>query len=121
MYVCLLLLQAGYLSGDVLPPYSEHEVDVQGEGGGGGRVVTQGDRLNALKRERASYHHRTRMSSSDRFEGGLPPIAPPSFITVVALFPRVAFRVPTVPPVCFFTVITSVAFRVPTVPPVCFF
>ena len=90
MYVCLLLLQAGYLSGDVLPPYSEHEVDVQG-GGGGGRVVTQGDRLNALKRERASYHHRTRMSSSDRLEGGLLPIAPPSFITVVA------FRVLTVP------------------------
>ena len=28
-----------------------------------------------------------------------------------------AFRVPTVPPVCF---LLSVAFRVPTVPPVCF-
>ena len=55
--------QNGLLGGDVLPPYSE--VDVQGGGGGGGRVVTQGDRLNALKRERAHRHH-TRISSSDR-------------------------------------------------------
>jgi hypothetical protein len=52
--------ETGSLSGDSLPPYSE--VDLQGR-------VTQGDRLNALKRERAHHHHHhhhSRLASADR-------------------------------------------------------
>ena len=65
-----LLFQTGSMSGDVLPPYSE--VDLQtggggGGGGGGGRVVgTQGDKLNALKRARAHHHHHSRVPSNER-------------------------------------------------------
>lgn len=40
-----------------------HVSSSSGNTGGGG--VTQGDRLNALKRERAQ-HHLARVSSSDR-------------------------------------------------------
>jgi protein-tyrosine phosphatase len=49
------------LCSEFLPPYSEVDHQV-GEGRG---AVTQGDRLNALKRGRAHHHH-SRVSSADR-------------------------------------------------------
>ncbi|CAI8050387.1 hypothetical protein GBAR_LOCUS27672 [Geodia barretti] len=50
------------LCSELLPPYSEVDHQV-GEGRG---AVTQGDRLNALKRGRAHHHHSRIASAADR-------------------------------------------------------
>lgn len=60
----LMADETGSVYSEALPPYSE--VDLQAGGGGRGVVVqTQGDRLNALKRERAHHHH-SRLASAER-------------------------------------------------------
>ena len=62
----LQLFQHASFGGDVLPPYSEVDAQGRGRGGGGGGGGTQGDRLNALKRERAQRHTKIHIPSSDR-------------------------------------------------------